>query len=500
MKHLPIFFIFSFSFFISYSQVQNYTFLSSLGSYTPITGGTVLVSGTFDGFNSPSIALAFNYNCVSVTSIKINADGHIGLGTYTSSSNYMPLSSNINGSIGILSAFGRDLSSSNVGAPEIRYQTIGNEFIAQWSDVRRSGTTGERINFQIRINTSTNVISYVYGEYTAGIANTNYPEIGLKGTNNIFPANVKNVVLVCGASGWLGVTAGTANNSKVCLSGTTVPAIGTTITWTASSGPAPQTECYETATFNSTTCVWDVSGTQPIQPTLACYETAVFNTTSCAWVVSGTQAPEPTDLSCWQTAAFNTTSCAWVVSGTQAPEPTNLLCWQTAAFNTTSCSWVVSGTQAPEPTGLSCWQTAAFNTTSCAWVVSGQLQVNIVNVDTIGSYTWILDGQTYTSSGTYQFLDTINCVLEILNLAFTNSISEDFTNKLTLYPNPASNLLKIESSLTVNINFSVYSIDGKLITTGLLVNGKSEIETLNFARGKYFIHLGQNVSTFEVMN
>ena len=444
MKHLPIFFIFSFSFFISYSQVQNYTFSSSLGSYTPITGGTVLVSGTFDGFISPSIALAFNYNCVSVTSIKINADGHIGLGTYTSSSNYTPLSSNINGSIGILSAFGRDLSSSNVGAPEIRYQTIGNEFIAQWSDVRRSGTTGERINFQIRINTSTNVISYVYGEYTAGIANTNYPEIGLKGTNNIFPTNVKNVVLVCGASGWLGVTAGTANNSKVCLSGTTVPAIGTTITWTASSGPAPQTECYETATFNSTTCVWDVSGTQPIQPTLACYETAVFNTTSCAWVVSGTQAPEPTNLSCWQTAVFNTTSCSWVVSG--------------------------------------------------------ELQENIVNIDTLVSYTWIVNGQTYTSSGTYQFLDTINCVLEILNLALTNSISEDFTNNLTIYPNPASNLLKIESSLTENINYSVYTIDGKLISTGLLVNGKSEIVTMNFAPGKYFIHLGQNVSTFEVMN
>jgi hypothetical protein len=160
----------------------------------------------------------------------------------------------------------------------------------------------------------------------------------------------------------------------------------------------------------------------------------------------------------------------------------------------------VSGTQAPEPTNLSCWQTAVFNTTSCSWVVSGELQENIVNIDTLVSYTWIVNGQTYTSSGTYQFLDTINCVLEILNLEFTNSISEDFTNKLTLYPNPASNLLKIESSLTENINFSVYAIDGKLITIGLLVNGKSEIETLNFARGKYFIHLGQNVSTFEVMN
>ena len=473
MKHLAIFFIFLFSFFNSYSQVQNYTFSNSLSSYTPITGGTVLVSGTFDGFNSLPIALAFNYNCVSVTSIKINADGHIGLGNYISTSNYTPLSSNINGSIGILSAFGRDLSSSNVGNPEIRYQNIDNEFIAQWTDVRRSGTTGERINFQIRINTLTNVINYVYGEYTAGISNTNYPEIGLKGANNFFPTNVNNVVLACGSSGWLGVTAGTANNSKVCLSETTVPAVGTIITWSPSSGPAPS---------------------------LACFETAVFNTTSCVWVVSGTQAPAPTNLSCWQSAAFNTTSCAWVVSGTQAPAPTNLSCWQSSAFNTISCAWVVSGTQAQEPTGLACYQTATFNTTSCSWVVSGEPQENIVNIDAPFSYTWMVNDQTYTSSGTYQFLDTINCVLEILNLALTNSISEDFTNNLTIYPNPASNLLKIESSLTENINYSVYTIDGKLISTGLLVNGKSEIVTMNFAPGKYFIHLGQNVSTFEVMN
>ncbi len=38
--------------------------------------------------------------------------------------------------------------------------------------------------------------------------------------------------------------------------------------------------CYETATFNSSTCVWDVTGTQPSAPTgLACYETSNFNTT-----------------------------------------------------------------------------------------------------------------------------------------------------------------------------------------------------------------------------
>ena len=51
----------------------------------------------------------------------------------------------------------------------------------------------------------------------------------------------------------------------------------------------PTLACYEIATFNTTTCVWDVTGTQPIQPTLACYETANFNTTTCVWDITGTQ-------------------------------------------------------------------------------------------------------------------------------------------------------------------------------------------------------------------
>jgi hypothetical protein len=200
-----------------------------------------------------------------------------------------------------------------------------------------------------------------------------------------------------------------------------------------------------------------------VQPILACYEEAVFNTTSCSWDVSGTQAPEPTNLSCWQTAAFNTTSCSWDVNGTQAPEPTNLSCWQTAAFNTTSCSWDVSGTQAPEPTNLSCWQTAVFNSTSCSWDVSGELQENIVNIDTLDSYTWIVNGQTYTSSGTYEFLDTINCVLEILNLALTNSISEELTNNLSIYPNPTNGTIVISLPKNDQYTLNVYDSQGKLV-------------------------------------
>jgi hypothetical protein len=56
----------------------------------------------------------------------------------------------------------------------------------------------------------------------------------------------------------------------------------------------PETACYQTATFNTTSCQWDVTGTQPVKPQTACYQTATFNTTSCQWDVTGTQSPAPT--------------------------------------------------------------------------------------------------------------------------------------------------------------------------------------------------------------
>ncbi|HRO74517.1 MAG TPA: PKD domain-containing protein, partial [Crocinitomicaceae bacterium] len=78
--------------------------------------------------------------------------------------------------------------------------------------------------------------------------------------------------------------------------------------------------CYETATWNSTTCAWDVTGTQPPAPTVACYETATWNSTTCAWDVTGTQPTAPT-VACYETATWNATTCQYDVTGTQ-PIPT----------------------------------------------------------------------------------------------------------------------------------------------------------------------------------
>jgi hypothetical protein len=123
--------------------------------------------------------------------------------------------------------------------------------------------------------------------------------------------------------------------------------------------PYPTLACYETATFNQTTCSWDVTGTQPAQPTLACYETASFNTTTCSWDVTGTQPTQPT-LACYETASFNTTTCSWDVTGTQPAQPT-LACYETASFNTGSCSWDVTGTMPAAPCSNVTGFTGAFD-------------------------------------------------------------------------------------------------------------------------------------------
>jgi hypothetical protein len=361
MKKLLLLLTFVAQLSASFSQVSNYTYTIGSETYTPITGGTVLVTGAYDAYNSPAISLSFNYNCTAVTSIRINADGHIGLGTYISTANYTPLSGTINGSIGLLSVFGRDMASSTLGSPEIRYETVGNEFVAQWTDASRSGTTGERFSYQVRINTVTNVIKYVYGSYTAGLANANYPEIGLKGVNNVFPGNVKNVTLACGATGWLGMTAGTANNSKVCIASPTIPASGTSITWSPPTVPTPAAITGVTAQCPG------VTGQTYSVPTVA-------GATSYAWTL-------PTG---WAITAGNTTNSITVTTGTTgqngnisvtASGPCGTSAASTVAVSvgndTPSTPGTITGSASPCPgiTGQTYSITAVTNATTYTWSV-----------------------------------------------------------------------------------------------------------------------------------
>ena len=89
----------------------------------------------------------------------------------------------------------------------------------------------------------------------------------------------------------------TTNLNAGSYSYTATDSIGCSSTFTAliNAAPAlpalPTLACYETASWNASTCSWDVSGSQPAQPALACYESASFNTSTCQWDVTGSPAP-----------------------------------------------------------------------------------------------------------------------------------------------------------------------------------------------------------------
>jgi len=223
-------FLFGFSFLLQ-AQVANYKFNSYSGTYTAITGGTVLWSGTFDEQISSTITIpAFNFNGSNYTSIIISANGFITFGsTIPASNNYVPISNAATYS-GAIAGFATDIHNSATGTPEVRYENTQTEFIVQWQDVKRYNLTGERISFQIRLNNVTNEIRIIYGGTITSAVGTTYPQIGLRGTSNVDFNNRE--VLVTGS--WASSKTGTSNTKTCYFNGTTstiIPASGLTFSF-----------------------------------------------------------------------------------------------------------------------------------------------------------------------------------------------------------------------------------------------------------------------------
>src|SRR5688572_20515128 len=186
---LVFFFTFIFMSFSSSAQVSAYTFSQSTGTYTEITGGTVLGTTTSDdqyfvdpavpagGFTTtgPGFPIGFNffYNGNTFDRFAVNNNGWISLGqsaltpsvSLATTSAYTPLSSTATNTPPILrsriAGFGRDIQ-AQAGA-ELRFQTIGvapnRQLVVQFKNYKRFGTagTGDNFNFQIILNENGNV-------------------------------------------------------------------------------------------------------------------------------------------------------------------------------------------------------------------------------------------------------------------------------------------------------------------------------------------------------
>lgn len=209
---------------VTRAQANQYSFSALSETYTPITGGTVLNASIPDSWQSGQVAMSpgFTFNGVTYTYAYVTSNGLISLGGTAGpgTTEYNGIANNANGSGIHLCPFNADLNGAATGTPEIRFETVGTEHVFQWQDARRYNLSGERISFQVRLNTGTGEIKFVYGgTINVGTGTSYQPVIGIRTAANAY----KNLSIGTGAETWAAPLAGTATGNT-CRFTSDVPA------------------------------------------------------------------------------------------------------------------------------------------------------------------------------------------------------------------------------------------------------------------------------------
>ncbi|MFZ4786147.1 MAG: hypothetical protein ACOYLH_11765, partial [Flavobacteriales bacterium] len=145
---------------VAQSLHSQYTFSTTSGTYTAITGGTQLWTSANMGTDGVSAAItipSFTFNGTAYTSIYVNNNGYLTFGaTAPTASGYTAISGTTAYS-GAVAAFAGNLIASTVSgsACEVRSENLSgsSEFVVQWTDVARNLlAANDRFNFQIRLN------------------------------------------------------------------------------------------------------------------------------------------------------------------------------------------------------------------------------------------------------------------------------------------------------------------------------------------------------------
>lgn len=198
------------------AQVSNYLFRSAVGTYTPITGGTVLASGNWNnGVYTVSLPSPFWFNGTSYTDMHVSCNGFVTFGAAPSPLTERPLSSS-ESYAGAVAPFACNLWRSGQAGSSVSWAQVGREVVVQWAEVRRfvSANT-EHFSFQARLDLDSGRIRFVYGpSLNVALNHTVFPQVGLRGENNTFPANVNNRHV--NGTNWWGTSVHGADNLASC--------------------------------------------------------------------------------------------------------------------------------------------------------------------------------------------------------------------------------------------------------------------------------------------
>ncbi|WP_129021049.1 Ig-like domain-containing protein [Edaphocola flava] len=367
------------------AQVSTYSFTQSSGTFTPITGGTMIIDGTsttsLDSWTSSSITIpAVTVNQVQYTTAWITSNGLLKLGGTSPSTTLYTGNSTAPAGGGVhLCVFNADLNkATSTTASEIRWETVGNEVVFQWKGWCRYGIT-ENFDMQVRINTITGEIKYVYNLNSGPGTSTSYqPQVGMATSTTDF--NNRSVTTTAGQN-WNNSIAGTANSATCRFTGSTTDprnfVSGQTYLWTPPTCPAPPSIANSAVTSGGATITWTAATPLPsngYEYYISTSSTAPTASTTATGTASGTSKilsglPAATqqyvwirsvcsgsDKSVWTGPTNFTTLCATPVPGATIATPNANLCsGSTVAFSLTTV---------PTGNGLSyLWQSSNDGTT-----------------------------------------------------------------------------------------------------------------------------------------
>ncbi|WP_312078770.1 GEVED domain-containing protein [Chryseobacterium sp.] len=311
---------------VTQAQVSSYTFAQSSGTFTPLTGPTVIATATSsnsldDNIYPVTLPFSFAFNGVPYTSLNVSTNGFLTFGaTAPGTSTYSPISSTETYS-GAVSAFGGDLNSVfNVTSVtgQISWAVEGTapnrEIVVQWKDFKpaysTSTTFAYTFSFQIRLKETSNAISVVYkeGSYLVGTTTVSGTrQIGLRGSTNADFNNRSNTTSVLYSAS----VNGTANNSTQAYNTVNatpgMPPGGLTYTWTPPTCFSPSGLVSSATSPTSGSIGWSAPSPLPAGG----YE-YVYSTTNTAPLPTATGTPT-TALSIPLTPLVSGTTYYWWV-------------------------------------------------------------------------------------------------------------------------------------------------------------------------------------------
>ena len=120
------------------------------------------------------------------------------------------------------------------------------------------------------------------------------------------------------------------------------------------------------------------------------------------------------------------------------------------------------------------------------------------------SYTWPLNGETYTQSGIYSFMTTTadgcdsSVVLALTIFDPTIDIKENHSeDKISVFPNPADEHISIVNNLKDNLLLTIHNVYGQKCLSKSITEGKTQISIENLPQGTYIIRFTNDNSTLK---